>query len=901
MNRNKVYGLILAAFVLAAVVPATSVSAQVPVSFRLLWGLTAVDFQDFTTADFGAWYLPLPNVAAYNNLQQTGKPIPLFTNGASSTTKLFNGTRVVGSVTLPNGTIVNLTAGNIIVVHDEKDLKNFTVYVPIQGDPTIIEKIDASVFIVGVPGVGYSVKSGYQQYTDGSAMAAARVLLDSAVPLKNIKYIIVIMKVAYIDGSGTTRFIMNPIVIMPDHKDPGVNIETFEYNQSDTPLAAPGWHVVDVSTTDRVAYFNDSSTLSMNVSVSDDRGIHEVIVQIYNCSSGDLLGETRVYLNHTRYVLNIVDTPHWNNVGVGVPPTYVGDDIILEEQMLYDSKYLLSPIFEDNTGAIVLEQLNTSDIITEIVKSWVRIEPVLVQGTDQNFIIRFNITDPSIKDLFNTQNYKIVVTAVDTIGKETQDMLVIGDEQAPEIIIGAPTPGSIYNAQGWQGIKIYAKISDPETNPCGAADKDSSNITRITVKMTDQFGNVVDMSNFAINGYFPPEFNWVWTGTEYVGTVKFRDLAPQQVPTPGSPYPFYIALDYLTHNLPDGKYTVTITAEDRVGHVTELSTWFIVDTIAPRITSVTINGNTYDTSITGSKDIATSIVGGYVDLAWNATDKVMGYEDTVTSGIIAYHVSVTDATTGNTVGVYTLSEPYLHLNLNPGTYNIEIYAEDAARNPVDPSFMVQITLEVQEGHGLASFVGLAKELDGKFVVSQRAVADNYATLMFTAPTTGPLPVKYADEFDVSGLTSNDYVILVGGPAVNDITAYYQDFAPVKMLVENGVVNIVTPTDTFEWTAPDTVWYDVHEGYFVIQMLTDSETGATIFMIYGTDRDSTAAGAYWLYTQFATGAIQQYSNSLWVVGKWTDSDGKIDFDFLKGADDDVNGFSAGDSITIVAQG
>ena len=893
MNKKSL-SLILAAVMLAAVVPAVTIpgaaAAQTPISFRLIWGVTGIDFQGFNTSDFGAWYYSVDNLinnssmpgsAAYRNLLDLGAPISVYSNGAMSITKVFNGSIIVANVTMPNGTVVNLTQGNIIVVNGQQMLRNFTIYVPIKGDPTIIQKIDASVFVYGYPGVAYNTTSGYQEYTDGSAMAAVRVNLRKPIPLSEINYAVVVVKVAYIDGSGKTRFMMNPVVIVPDKKAPTVGIDTFEFNQTDEPLAHPGWYVIHDP--HAVAYFNDNGPLDMNVTFSDDIGVHDLTVEIY-AENGTLLGETQVFINNTRESLSLLDTPLPNDIAKGIPPeALLWDTITKNELYLYNSDYLLKALI---TGTHA--PLNTSDIITKyITPTALLIVPVNVSGTDQKFMMRFEISPNGV--LNSNQIYKIVVKSEDTLGRTGKAVLYIGDNKAPQVTIGAPAPGSIYNAKGWDGIKTFVTITDPDTTT-----NVSSNITYFKISLFNaDLGTQVDLSRYAGSINIPPEFNWNFVNGSIVAYVNYRDLAPKVVPDTG--YPLYFTIYYLTHDMPDGKYVLQVTAEDRAGNVNTSKTWFIVDTVAPRITSVTVNGQTYS-----NKNIQVN-VSPYVELSWNATDKIPGYPDITTSGIVAYYVTVTQS--GNTIGTYTLSTPHLTLKLAPGVYDVQIYAKDAAGNMVDPSQRVNVLMNITPGHGLSQFITLAKTLNGMFVTSPTATADSYAAMIFAAPTTGPLPVRYSTDVNLSQLNSSDYIISIGGPAVNSITAHYQNLniSPVKMEIVNGKVQIVTPNETFTWVGPHGKWWNVTSGYFVIQMVKDPTTGATVFMIYGTDRDSTAAGAYWLYEQFATGNITKFDGVYWVVGQWTDTDHKVSFDFLKGSPDDHNGFSYGDSIQIVAEG
>ncbi len=889
MNKKSL-SLVLAAVMLAAIVPIATAPAALaqtstPLQFRIVWNGTAISINNYSASDIGSWFdnTTLPIVYKYP------LPIPILPGSNLSVTKTFN-----GSVVIAFNSTTNFTQGNVIVLrNDSKLIQNFTVYMPIVGDPTIIQSIDSTVEIESVGGtpivVPYTTVSKYVKYTSGWAMAAVKVNLEKPIPASKIKYIAALVKVYYTDGSGNNKLLQRPVVIVVDHGNPAVSIDTFEYNQTDEPLQTTGWYVADVSDKSAWGYFNDSSPLAMNVSFADDVGVYHITAEIYNCENGALLGDTAIWINNTRHVIGLIDRPLVpNDIAKGIPPGALDwDTMYFVENYLLNSSYILGGVLN------APGQLNPNDFIVKYEKTLVKITPVNVTGTDQQFILRFSITN-NIVHLNNTDTYRIVITAEDTAGKVYQENFIIGDDKKPVIIIASPSPGSIYNAQGWSGVKLQFKIIDPDSTCNGG----SSNITSYSIELVNQDGTRIPIDQFfTMTNLFNSPFT-VNIGDIVTAYVNARDLAPKYVPNSDTT-PLFVTLTPASHALPDGKYTIIVNATDRVGHNATAKTWFIIDTTAPRITSVTINGHTYNTSVSGSRDLDVTVP-PYVDISWNATDALPGYPNVVTSGILYYHVTVTDGN-GNTIGVYTLSTPHLKLTLNPGTYRIELYAQDAAGNTVDPSQYIRVIMNVSNGTGLPEFVGLAKLLNGTFVVSPRASADSYATLMFAAPTTGPLPVRYSDNINLSKLTSKDYIISIGGPVVNSVTKYYQEMAPVKMEVVNGKVQVVTPNETFTWAGPHGKWWNVTSGYFVIQILKDPKTGATIFMVYGTDRDSTAAGSYWLYEQFSTGNIAKFNGVYWVVGKWTDTDGSVDFDFLKGSPDDHNGFSYGDSIQIVAEG
>ena len=84
------------------------------------------------------------------------------------------------------------------------------------------------------------------------------------------------------------------------------------------------------------------------------------------------------------------------------------------------------------------------------------------------------------------------------------------------------------------------------------------------------------------------------------------------------------------------------------------------------------------------------------------------------------------------------------------------------------------------------------------------------------------------------------------------------------------------------------------------MFTDNDTGALIVTIYGTDADSTAAGAYY-FANVIYPNIANYSNVSYIVGEWKDTEAGADYQLPAAGQGDTSGFSAGDSISVVYMG
>ncbi|RLF82756.1 hypothetical protein DRN44_03050, partial [Thermococci archaeon] len=79
--------------------------------------------------------------------------------------------------------------------------------------------------------------------------------------------------------------------------------------------------------------------------------------------------------------------------------------------------------------------------------------------------------------------------------------------------------------------------------------------------------------------------------------------------------------------------------------------------------------------------------------------------------------------------------------------------------------------------------------------------DYAVSVPYITPTlSGVAPkFKFAENLvsELGNLTANDVVISIGGPLVNDVTAYYEDIAPVHMVVGENIT-IVTLEGNFTW-------------------------------------------------------------------------------------------------------
>ncbi|AFL95069.1 hypothetical protein CL1_0864 [Thermococcus cleftensis] len=189
-----------------------------------------------------------------------------------------------------------------------------------------------------------------------------------------------------------------------------------------------------------------------------------------------------------------------------------------------------------------------------------------------------------------------------------------------------------------------------------------------------------------------------------------------------------------------------------------------------------------------------------------------------------------------------------------------------------------------------------------FVFNNVGTPDAFSVSQYLSRTV-PLSVrtisKPVSEFDLNEVTSSDVVISVGGPLVNPVTAQYEDIAPVHMVLDGRTITIVSPQGNVTWTAPKP-WWNVTEGYFIIQVFNDEKIGSFVVTIYGTDADSTAAGAYYFATQIYPN-LDSYIGISYFVGLWQDTELGADIPLPGASQGDTSGFSAGDSIEIVFSG
>ncbi|ASJ08335.1 hypothetical protein A3L11_03450 [Thermococcus siculi] len=197
-----------------------------------------------------------------------------------------------------------------------------------------------------------------------------------------------------------------------------------------------------------------------------------------------------------------------------------------------------------------------------------------------------------------------------------------------------------------------------------------------------------------------------------------------------------------------------------------------------------------------------------------------------------------------------------------------------------------------------SSVGNASSLF--FVFNNLGTPDAFSTALYVSPTAAPgndvrRISRLASTFDFGEVSPGDTVVSVGGPLVNPVTARYDNVSPVHMVIENGVITIVTPQGNVTWKAPKP-WWNATEGYFVIQGFADKSINATVFTIYGTDADSTAAGAYY-FMNIIYPNITNYRDVHYIVGQWRDTEAGADIPLPGASQGDTSGFSAEDAIEI----
>lgn len=217
-----------------------------------------------------------------------------------------------------------------------------------------------------------------------------------------------------------------------------------------------------------------------------------------------------------------------------------------------------------------------------------------------------------------------------------------------------------------------------------------------------------------------------------------------------------------------------------------------------------------------------------------------------------------------------------------------------------------ISLHINIEPCLADYTNISNSFDTVYILFKNYQSMDYAVSVpyLTQTMYGIAPkFRFAGEFisQLNSLTDKDIILAIGGPLVNAVTKHYENNAYVHMDLNNLPYNItiVTPHKNITWRVPQK-WWNVSEGYFIIQMLNDPNTSALVITIYGTDMDSTAAGAYY-FSHYIYPDLDKYIGIGYLVGLWEDTQPGADYELPGRNQGDTSGFSSGDTITIVDRG
>lgn len=143
---------------------------------------------------------------------------------------------------------------------------------------------------------------------------------------------------------------------------------------------------------------------------------------------------------------------------------------------------------------------------------------------------------------------------------------------------------------------------------------------------------------------------------------------------------------------------------------------------------------------------------------------------------------------------------------------------------------------------------------------------------------------------LSHFSSGTPVILIGGKSSNPCVRLFENSASLPVHVEASFVS--TPNSVYKSIIAEP-WWNSTQGLFVIQSV--EYRGIPILLIEGTNRDATIAAAYYYATN-----VPSISRRYYVVGEWKEADGSV-LNVAQGSPKDSNGFSPGDSITIIEMG
>jgi len=354
------------------------------------------------------------------------------------------------------------------------------------------------------------------------------------------------------------------------------------------------------------------------------------------------------------------------------------------------------------------------------------------------------------------------------------------------------------------------------------------------------------------------------------------------------------------------KATANMTPEQLKKLMGTVSVWATYDNLTTNTITVTFGGagaiSGDITDNTGRQVPGVTVVVKYWNgSAWvNATDFNGNVLKTVSASDGHYAISDVPAAVNGTKylveAVYGNYTGYAYVTVYPFTTSTaDIKLSGTVSSNSSNSNMNATSM------GLSEYPTMVNNASNVFVVfNNYGTADAFSVSTYMSQTIHNPHVHYlpVSSFNMSYVNAGDVIISIGGPLVNPITAMYENISKAKMVVNGTTILIETPNETFTWVPPKP-WYNVTEGYFIIEMFKDNTTGAIVVTIYGTDASSTAAGAYY-FANVIYPNIAAYQNVTTIVGKWINTNNASVPVFVYPNGVPLN-FDPGDTIQVVYEG
>lgn len=249
----------------------------------------------------------------------------------------------------------------------------------------------------------------------------------------------------------------------------------------------------------------------------------------------------------------------------------------------------------------------------------------------------------------DTASNTVTITPSDaTYGNKLK--LYVKEQVAPTVSISSPSAGA-YITSATPTLTFTARDNSSQASGYSGFDPSDNNVISITLD-----GNTYNKSTMG-NILKTADMTWTNSAPNYTGSNLYGQI--------------YVSVPFL--HLSDGSHTVSITFKDKDGNIsTAVSRTFTVDTVAPALDDIAINGFTDSTVVTNINPL--TITGTTDDTSATISITLDGVDQG----------SVTIAQDGSFSKQITLSAD--------GTYAIIISAVDAAGNATPP-VSIQVTLD----------------------------------------------------------------------------------------------------------------------------------------------------------------------------------------------------------------